>query len=280
MILKLARRCYSIWIDIYDFLTSKIYEISLGDIMLKRANIDSCQFTTATRLLDVKHYFETGEIDFPYQNNVSKMMWGGRHDEERGNRSFVQLIKSYEKNGYNNSLLEVSSKLVLLNGTHRVACSIFFKYNNIRVKRLCRAFAINDIPFKQLELGLSPTFVKEVLSEFDKMQDYLINTGNTFVILVTDSIYSIIDAEIRYLVNVLRVASYVSREKHIIYNGKLIQFSLPNPNYTVSPNGKIISLYAAELSKSYSKRFKDSIIISKSCLEGKCLFDSIDILMN
>lgn len=277
---KWAGKMYAALVQLYDRLTAKKCEISIGDILLKRANIDSCQFTTATRLLDVKHYYETGLSDFPYQNHVSQVMWGKSHDEERGNYSFVQLIKSYEKNGYNQSLLEVSNRFVLLNGTHRVACNVFFKYDYIRVKRLSRSIAINNTPFKQLELDLKPAFVKEILSEFDSIQDYLINSGNTFVILVTDSVYSIIEIEIRYLVNVLRVVSFMPREKSIVFDGKLIQFSLSDPEYSISKNGEVVSLYAATLSNFYSKRFKDSVIISKSCFEGKHLFDCVDIQRN
>lgn len=277
---RLLGKIYNTIIILYDRLTAKRCEVSIGDIMLKRAHIDSCQFTAATRLLDVKHYIKTGLNDFPYQNIVSKKMWGEKHEEKRGNSSFEKLIKSYEKNGYNLSLLEVSRTFVLLNGTHRVACNIYFRYDLIRVNRLCRSISINDTPIRQLELNLEPSFVMEVLTEYNNIQDYLIDSGNTFVALLTNEIYGNIEAEIYSLVNVLRVVNFISHNANIGFNGKLIQFSLPVPNYSISKNHEIISYYAYDLSKSYSKRFKENVIISKSCWEGKKLFDSVEIQLD
>lgn len=69
---------YASLYDIYDNLTAKSCIVSIGDIMLKRANIDSAQFTTATRLLDVKNFILFGNADFVYQNTVSKKLWGGK----------------------------------------------------------------------------------------------------------------------------------------------------------------------------------------------------------
>lgn len=110
---------YASLYDIYDNLTAKSCIVSIGDIMLKRANIDSAQFTTATRLLDVKNFILFGNADFVYQNTVSKKLWGVNHDETRGNNSFYKIIKSYQKSGYiKDSVVEVDKSLRLINGTH------------------------------------------------------------------------------------------------------------------------------------------------------------------
>lgn len=128
-ITKFYRAIKIIFENFYDKFSYCVCELSIGDIMLKRGNIDLCQFTTCTRLLDVKHYFLTGKPDFPYQNIVSRKRWGNKHCEEEGNISFKRLIESYNSTGFRiNSLFEVYKNFRLLNGTHRSACNLFFNF--------------------------------------------------------------------------------------------------------------------------------------------------------
>lgn len=256
MILKKLQKAFKvIATNIYDRFSYDTCEMSIGDIMLKRTAIDSCQFTTSTRLLDVKHYEQTGQTDFPFQNTVSRKLWGANHQEEKGNRSFEDLIISYKKNGYDiKSLFEVDNQIVLLNGTHRSACNINFNYNVIRAKVLRRSIPSAYNPFKQLGLHLDSHFTEKVIYEYENIQKYLIETGNTFVALMTTEIYSEIFSEIKHLITVLRVSDFLDSNGNVGFDGKLIQFSLPAPDYAVGDN-RLCSKYASSLNEFYRKRY-------------------------
>lgn len=251
--------------------------MSIGDILLKRANVDLGQFTTATRLLDIMHYIETGDVSFPFQNEVSRKLWGKEHQEEKGNQEFEALIKSYQKKGFDmESLFEVDCDYILLNGTHRSALNLFFDYDEIKVKHLRRRSLKCQNPYPLLSLDLNSEFYKSVFKAYENLQKRLIATGNTFLILVTEEVYDKIYCELRNLVNVLRVSAFKSQDSSLPFNGKMIQFSLPCPNYC-SKDGRVVSRYAKRMKEEYARRYKD-IIITTSCLEGKQLFRKVEIL--
>lgn len=276
-IIKLIRGGYSCILNLYDFLTAEVCIISIGDILLKRANIDSCQFTTSTRFLDVNKYYSNTDKTFPYQNMVSRKVWGAEHKEEKGNKEFESLIKSYEKNGfYIESLFEVDLDFVLLNGTHRSACNLYFGYDIIKVKHLKRWIPRSHNVYHQLALNLKSDFYKEVFEAYENIQDKLIKTGNTFVILVNEEDYPKVYFELRHVVNILRVSKFKSIDEDIPFDGMLIQCSISCPNY-YSKNGIITSKYAQKLKEMYQKIFP-KVIVSTSCYEGKLLFQKIKLI--
>lgn len=267
--------------NIYYRCSYDVCELSIGDIMLKRVAIDSCQFTACTRLLDVKHYEHSGVSDFPYQNTISRKLWGVNHQEEKGNRNFEELICSYKKNGFdNNSLFELDKQIVLLNGTHRTSCNIYFNYNIIRARVLRRCISQVYLPLKQLALDLEPKFTEEVMDEYDNIQKYLIETGNTFVALMTSDIYSKICHEIKHLVTILKVSDFIDLNGVVGFEGKMVQFSLAKPDYKIVDH-RLCSCYATTIRDLYCNRYNGGgILFSLSCLEGVKLFNSVAIRTN
>ena len=129
-----------------------------------------------------------------------------------------------------------------------------------------------------MKLNFESQFITDIMSEFNNIQKMLVETGNTFVILTSEESYSSISCELGELVNILKVSDFEPKEASLGFNGKLIQFSLPCPQYVIK-NGVIVSEYAASLKKMYAARF-DNLIISESCHEGKKLYDNVKIKCN
>ncbi len=245
---------YGLLVKLYDSATSDICTMSIGDILLKRANVDLGQFITATRLLDIIHYIETGDVSFPFQNEMSRKVWGKEHLEEKGNQEFEALILSYRKNGFDmESLFEVDRDYILLNGTHRSACNLFFGYDEIKVKHFRRSSLRFQNPYPLLSLDLNAEFLESVFEAYENLQKRLIETGNPFLILATEDVYDKIYCELHHLVNVLRVSAFKSKDSSLSFNGKMIQFSLPCPDYS-SEGGCVVSRYAQRMKKEYALR--------------------------
>lgn len=97
-------------------------------------------------------------------------------------------------------------------------------------------------------------FTEKVIYEYENIQKYLIETGNTFVALMTTEIYSEIFSEIKHLITVLRVSDFLDSNGNVGFDGKLIQFSLPAPDYAVGEN-RLCSKYASSLNEFYRKRY-------------------------
>lgn len=86
---NILRKCHFLLLKVYDCLTSKQCEVSVGDIILQRAQLDHCQFLLITRYLDVAAFVSGRDKSFIYQNTVSRAVWGISHKEERGNKHFA-----------------------------------------------------------------------------------------------------------------------------------------------------------------------------------------------
>lgn len=82
-------KAYAACVRLYDKWTAEECEVSVGDIILRRAEFDHCQFLLTTRNLDVAACVYKNDKSFSYQNAVSRALYGDAHLENKGNREFV-----------------------------------------------------------------------------------------------------------------------------------------------------------------------------------------------
>lgn len=255
---KLLGWIHSTLLQLYDRVSSKKCAVSVGDIILKRAELDHCQFLLTTRKLDVAAFVSGVDQTFPYQNTVSRAVYGSAHKEERGNRHFTDLIKSYQTKGYDpTSLLTVDKECRLIDGNHRMGLNLYMEIEQLNVKYLRRSSKFSRNLDKFLKLCVSSNFMVEVYTEFSKIQEWLIETGNTFCCLLKgeyekDEVSLVKD--LRLLVNVLKTypLSTVNSSQ-----GILVQFAIDFPSYCIK-EGVIYSKRAAEIEKILNLRKKNS----------------------
>lgn len=120
---------HGLWLKTYDNITAKEIEVSVGDIILQRSNIDHCQFLLSSRMLDVRNYCENNIKNFIYRNTVARAAWGSHHKEEIGNKHFTSLIESYKLKGYDPvSTILVDRDCRLIDGNHRMGTNLYYPY--------------------------------------------------------------------------------------------------------------------------------------------------------
>lgn len=276
IIRKWVGKIYSTVIRLYDHLSATSCTVSVGDIVLQRAEFDHCQFLLTTRKLDVATYINKNNKTFPYQNAISRAVYGADHKEEHGNRQFTNLIESYKKNGYDSgSFVTVDKECRLIDGNHRMGINLFMGIETINVRFLCRSSAFPRNLDKFLNLGMTSSFMAEVVKEYELIQKWLINTGNTFCCLLC-GIYecdnvSLVE-DLKLISNVCAITTVSKTTNGRQCEGVLVQFSLDFPAYCIK-DGQLISQRTIQIENNLLKRkakfnLDVDIIVSKSCLEG------------
>lgn len=278
ILVKIYNKMYSICV----VKTAKVCDVSIGDILLQRGDVDSLQFITSSRYLDIKSYCTTCDDKFYYQNIISRIAYGDKHHEKEGNIAFKYLIESYKRDGYNSHSNPILDKnLRLIDGTHRTAANLFFCISKIRVRVVkgnAKASKNTDWYYNML---LPSDAISEVMEEFENIQKKLILTGNTFCCVVESleerRIKEILN-DLKFLVTVLGFSSGHSKTYEGGVGTKfIIQFSLTEPRYRYK-DGIMVSLRCAEIEAILNKRYPDvRISVSKNCLDGKNMFDGINI---
>lgn len=219
-------------IHIYDMLTCKKVKASVGDIILQRNEIEHCQFLLSSRFLDIVNYCNHKDETFIRQNIISKLCYGKYHREQGANKAFKKLIDSYKEHGYqSNSFLSVDTDFRLLDGNHRMGANLYFKINCINVKVLKRKSqnpSNTDWYFKK---KLEPQLYREINNGYQLIQQWLIESGNTFVAVFWGTKVGEILSDFKAMVTVLAEKSIYSKEKK--KPGILVQFSLISPQYYV-----------------------------------------------
>ena len=252
-----------------DNVTCDRFECSIGDILLQRNVPSQNQLLLTSRLLDVEVYLSGDNKLFPYQNAISRKAYGEKHRENDGNNSFKKLIESYQKDGYHSdSYITCDKDMNLMDGNHRMGLHIYEKIDKVNVRRVQRV-----IPFEYggdwfYQAGLPTDFMETLYHKFNEIQEWLIETGNTFCVWFNNNKSEEVElvADLGHLCNVLRIIELGK-------NGCLAQFSMPNPQYQVK-NNQLISKRAIQIEKILKKRLSNNgeIIVSKNCLEGKVLY--------
>ena len=171
-------------VDLYDSRTAQSCSASIGDIMNLRRNVEHNQFLATTRYLDIKDYVEYNKQTFVWQNTVSRAAYGNKHREEDGNMAFSKLITSYQSKGYDpNSLFIVDKDMRLLDGNHRMGMNLYTDQHKINVRVLKRKSKNPGNLDWYLQKKISADFLKKVYNAYLQIQEWLIETGDTFVVL-------------------------------------------------------------------------------------------------
>ena len=280
--LKLLNLYSCIRTNVYDRFTQGKCAVSLGDLMLRRAELTFGQIMATSRYMDIKAYCENGDETFKYLNAISCAQYGKHHgDGSQSNRSFAKLIESYQKNGYiESSLLTVDKYCNMIDGTHRIGANLYFGYDVLSAKMVKRTSMTGlwQTPDQYFRTPLPSWVIDDIMKTYESLQKRFVESGNTLCCLLkgvfkNDRVSLISDISV--LANILNVAYIYDSERNP--SGVLIQFSLLQPAYKVK-KGKLFSQRAAQLEKLLLKRkqmfnLNVDIKVSKSCVEGKELWE-------
>lgn len=279
---KFIGKIYAWIIRTYDHLTATRCEVSVGDIILQRAEMDFCQFLLTSRKMDVQDYCNGTDKTFPYMCTISGCKYGPNYKPENGRLLFAKLIESYQEKGYDpTSFLTVDKECRLIDGNHRMGVNLFMGIEKLNVRYLKRSSGFSRNLDGYFKIGLKTAFIEKVKGEFYHIQKWLVETGNTFCCLLkgeyqNDSVSLISDLGCMSHINndIIRCKSDNNK-----MGGVLIQFSLDFPSYIVK-KGKLVSLRALEIEKMLEQRKKQfgldvEIKVSKNCLEGKELWEMV-----
>ena len=199
----------------YDSLTAKEVEVSIGDIILSHPNPDWTLFLVASRYLDAKHYC-SGE----------------------DTKQFRDLIESFQQKGYDpSSLLVMDRDLNLDNGTHRLAICLLNGINTVRAKVVRRRALVQKTIDWYYNVGLESCFWEEISDEYKRIYNGLITSGHAFLCRIEDDVKAIAD-DIRKDLSVLSGTPNVSliyeSENNIEYG-----FCIVNSYYSIGYVGAI-----------------------------------------
>ena len=264
---KYLRKIWGILLKMYDSLTAKVVEVSIGDIILKSPLPDFILFLVASRYLDAKNYVTGEDLSFKYMNGISAKAHGSKHSPKRGNKQFKDLIESFQEKGYDpKSLLVMDKDLNLDNGTHRLALCLLNGIYTVKAKVIKRkALATRTVDWYFNGDVLDSTFLKEINDEYKEIMNCLVKSGNAFLCSIQGEVSSIIGA-IKCDIEVLCGCPVEIMEQ--TPNSVIYSFAITNPKYRVG-GGRLLSLRAAEIEKILIKRYqgKDvSISVSRNCI--------------
>lgn len=170
----------------YDRITEDMIECSIADIILQRGDVvNENQLLLSSRLCDVEDYCDRGLTVFIHQNTISRKKYGASHKEDGGNRSFAALIDSYRKNGYDpSSLVTVDSNITLMDGNHRMGLHLYEKIEKVNIRRVHRKPPYQYGVDSFYALGLETSFLEKLHTKYKEIQDWLIDSGNTFCVVI------------------------------------------------------------------------------------------------
>lgn len=259
-------------IKLYDTFTIKEVEVSVGDIILQRGEIDHCQFLLSSRMLDVKDFCEHNDKSFKYQNAISRATFGDSHKEELGNTRFASLIESYREKGYDSkSTILVDKECRLIDGNHRMGTNLYFGINNINVRMTKRGSSFGRNIDQYLKMNVATEVIEKIMAGYKDIQEWLVATGNTFCcILKNENNATDIVSDMGFMTDILRVKPLP------IGGGVIAQFSVRNPNYVIEDN-ELVSQRVIVIENIIRRRYHiytndNQIIISHNCKRGHELY--------
>ena len=248
----------------------RVCTISIGDVFLRRGDntISETQFIATTRYLDVKRYCEKGLSDFPYKNFFCNVFWGRRHNIRKSNSEFEALIKSFISQGYSFSYpIELNKDGYLIDGNHRCGACLYFKKEVLNARVLKTGRKVNPNIDKYINTKIPPKLIESILNEFEKIQEWLLLTGNTFALMASGfndkNEMEEFAEKIRILCTVLQTTTNA--------NSILIQFCMTDPKYKTL-NNRLVSMRCIEIERLLMNSYNEiKIDISKSCNEGNII---------
>ena len=143
------------FVKLFDRFTATNATISVGDLVNQRDEIEHNQFLFTSRILDIEDFCNRGINTFPWQNSISRKVYGTAHREEDGNRAFTKLIHSFQEKGYDQtSFFTVDRDLRLLDGNHRMGMCLFMGIDTINIRVLKRRVPVPKTIDWYLGVGL------------------------------------------------------------------------------------------------------------------------------
>lgn len=253
-----------------DRLLTKNINCSVGDIILSGDALDDGQLTVLSRYYDVSQY-KKGDVSFPFQNALSRILWGKAHDEDRGNKSFTNLIKSYDDNGYRmDSKIQLDKNASLMNGSHRVAMNIYYRYYEMAASISWRAIHNHRNLDWYIKNGLDSFYVDVLRGVRNEVRKKLFRDGVTLAVVIQYQ-GELLEQLKAWLNNnttsyrILFLSSETTRKA-------LIQFTLSNPSYQ-SNKGRLLSRAMPRFTRDLSKQVGVDVVDSASnCTDGMNLF--------
>lgn len=90
------------------------------------------------RILAIENYYGKNNFGFELYNEMQKIRVNNNSEippyRANNQEQFIKLIDSFERNGYNDKYpVVVNEDFKLFDGTHRLACSLYFDIENIPV---------------------------------------------------------------------------------------------------------------------------------------------------
>ena len=266
--------------SLYDFFTRRGIVISIGDIMSKRGSMDGIQMVVASRLLDVEAYRNNGDESFKYQNLLSDK--NEQYDLSVGNRKFKDTIESYLTKGYDGmSRFLLDNDFLLRNGTHRTAMHLHLKIYTAKAFVMNRKYFGFDILYDKYRQNLPSHIFQAIISKLNMIQEQLIADGVSFNAVIPQDM-SLFDCVSLYkedihvkkeiCINPPSDYNYCHGDVVLSFDGisryKLVLFTLDNPQYEIV-SGKL------ESQKMQVLNVQERFFFSRSCYEGKQVFDSL-----
>lgn len=250
----------------------KHVQMSLGDLMLQRADVYHLQFSVSALILDIENYCK-GDKSFYYQNVSKKKYYGNEYDIQTSNKRFSDVIDSVMKDGFrSDSTIETDRHVRLIDGTHRTAIMtyfgvFFFKANIYPFSLQYYANADAFIEDRQFD----SKYVSDVWESFGNMQQMLIQRGLCFCC----SYYCNDDSFIHTLDNLIESNGGHIKNRMVIDNKTVLQFILDNPDYKVK-RGQLESRTILRIEKEINSILPKNTFykISHNCTQGKEIYEA------
>ena len=271
----------------YDITFKKELTVAVADLMLLRdGEIYNRQFYVAARLLDTKLYYENGDTSFPYQVAVSYNYRPKSYDREKRTKEFIELLESVKEYGYDtNSHIAIDKDVQLINGTHRIALALYYNIRELTVDCWRRRNIVEKGIEHWTASAIDPTILKNVLHQFNDIQEHLLQNGQSFIIWISGDnekeASELFDGLTPY-VKYYRFYKIVAPIKPLtifdksIKDGYFAQF-IPNKTQYKIKGHTYYSQYTKHLEEILTKKinrlhYSQQFYISPNCLQGQELY--------
>ena len=277
-------------LHLYDKTFKKEFTCAVADLMLLRdGEIYNRQFYVAARLLDAKLYYEKGDTSFPYQVAVSYNYRPKSYNRDKRTKEFIELLESVKEYGYDkDSHIAIDKDVQLINGTHRIALALYYNISELTVDCWRRRNIVEKGIEHWTASAIDPTILKNVLHQFNDIQEQLLEKGQSFIIWISGDN----EKEARELFDGL--TPYVKYYKFYkivvpikpltifdksIKDGYFAQF-IPNKTQYEIKGHTYYSKYTKQLEEILTKKitrlqYTQQFYISPNCLKGQQFYSQI-----
>ena len=271
---------------LYDPLTMRLYECSIGDIMLERGfGLYNRQFIVVCRLLDIERFRIHDDTSFYYQNILTPK---SENEALRLDNEFAKLIESVDEKGYDeNSFLLVNNKLFLLDGTHRVALMLEKGVDKVKIKRMKRKCIVPINSIDYLKLNFTPNDYHIIQEKYAQINKELISKGISFGVWIEQNPHISINEFLKifepyvsfFKVCVIESARFSIKDFNC-FKGVYALFMPNEVNYVFKKN-EYYSNYLLQFRNGLDEFFLHKKIkpnfyfVTSNCLEGQTIYRGV-----